>query len=87
MRDYNNEVRSILINEHILNQLETNYLEMESSQVINQGAKTYQIQFSVDYYPPEISRKINVYVVDDGLSATSIAHKLATGGEYDGGGK
>lgn len=87
MRDYNNEVRSILINEHILNQLETNYLEMESSQVINQGAKTYQIQFSVDYYPPEISRMINVHVVDDGLSAASIAHKLATGGEYNGGGK
>ena len=87
MRDYNNEVRSIIMNEHILNRLETNYLEMESSQVINQGAKTYQIEFSVDYYPPEISRTINVHVVDDGLSAASIAHKLATDGEYNSGGR
>ena len=87
MRDYNNEVRNILVNEHILTRAEANWIEMESSQVINQGAKTYQIQFSVDYYPPEISRMINVHVVDDGLSAASIAHKLATDGEYDSGGR
>ena len=79
LHDYNYPIQTLLVNEGILNRIEANWVEMENSVVINQGAKDYQVRFGVDNFPPEIWNTATFHVVDDGLSAAGLANKIAGG--------
>ena len=60
---YNYDFRQLLVKEKILTQEESNWIEANDSTVINQGPKTYIVNYGDSEWGPEAFENIPLYVV------------------------
>ena len=63
LKDYNYDFRQLLVKEKILTQEESNWIEANDSTVINQGPKTYIVNYGDSEWGPEAFENIPIYVV------------------------